>query len=439
MTRTRTINPSHPETINVSTVRRFLTPVYPRAGRSVELGRQLTLGRNGGPGTLRLDDPTVSGAHCQLASARKLTSWSIKDLGSRNGTFVDGVQVVGEQILNNEAVICIGEHALVYSVITEAPSHIHVPQLMSPRLAIAEARVRQYSSVQTPPSLLLLGPSGSGKERLAHIAHTESERQGAFVPVNCATLTPERVGSDLWGHLRGAFTGAVADHAGFFREAHQGTLFLDEIGDLPPSIQPALLRAVEEGTFRPLGASKDERADVRVVAATHLDIETLADEGHFRTDLLARLAGVRVALHGLDRRRADILPLLAHFLDRDPHRPGAWLTFDAARWLLHRSWLLNIREVRDFARTLEISALGQEQLDVPHLLEVAQLRPRRQKRWPDWVDPDTPEGMRWLLDHYEGNVSLLARDWARSRQSVYRLIERLGLSAYVPQGGNKSE
>ena len=404
--------------------RRFLTPVYPTTGPSLALTGPLTLGRRAGPGVHVLDDRAVSGAHCKLRPAPRLESWQIEDLGSKNGTWINGWQVA-HGILDDEAVVRVGDHLFVYTVIPQMPAALTVPTGVAPRRAIAEAAVGQFGAAGLP--ILILGPTGAGKELLAERAHRESERTGRFVAVNCATLQPELVASALFGHVRGAFTGAQGEHRGFFAEADGGTLFLDEVADLAPAIQPMLLRALETGVYRPVGARADAHADVRLVAATQLDIEARTARGAFRADLLARLSSAVVRTAPLNQRRADVLPLLAHFLERDGRQLGGWLEADAAQHLLTAAWPNNVRGLRAFAdRTRALHGDGPLTLDRITGAEHHGLGAPTPAETPA-LSLDTPAALQAALSEAQGNLAEVARRFGLTRQSLYRRIKRMGL------------
>ncbi len=198
--------------------------------------------------------------------------------------------------------------------------------------------------------ILLLGPTGSGKEVLAREVHARSGRPGPFVAVNCGALPPALVESLLFGHLKGAFSGAERDEPGFLRAAERGTLLLDEIGDLPPSSQAALLRVLQEKEVVPVGATRALKVDVRIVAATHRPLPELIASGAFRADLLARLKGYSHRLPSLRERMPDFGVLLADVLEQIAKANKAsaeklTLMPDAGRALLAYDWPLNIREL----------------------------------------------------------------------------------------------
>jgi len=232
-----------------------------------------------------------------------------------------------------------------------------------------------------------------------------------MVPVNCAAFHRELLGSELFGHVAGAFSGANAARAGLFAAANGGTLFLDEIGDLALDQQPALLRALQEGRVRPLGSDQEISVDVRVVSATNLDLEELVEQGSFRPDLLARLAPIRVDLPGLCRRREEIIALWTACIDRP-------LTFRSAEALLLYSWPRNIRELQSAAEEARLLSREGSAIEIDHL------PPRVRSRGPavDAIDHGPPDRdvLIELLGEHRGNVAEVARALGQNRQTVYR-------------------
>ncbi len=201
-----------------------------------------------------------------------------------------------------------------------------------------------------PTTVLITGESGTGKELIARLIHDVSERPGEFVPVNCGAIPENLLESELFGHVKGSFTGATGDRIGLFEEADKGTLFLDEVGELPPSLQVKLLRALQEGEIRRVGESQSREVDVRVLAATARDLDGDVQAGEFRSDLYYRLNVVRVHLPPL-RHRADEIPVLArHFLEVYAERLGIPVTgfeSDALKAMSSYSWPGNVRELEN--------------------------------------------------------------------------------------------
>lgn len=204
---------------------------------------------------------------------------------------------------------------------------------------------------RTDVNVLIHGESGTGKEVLANAIHEFSQRQaGAFVALNCGALPAELLESELFGHKKGAFTGAIKDHPGLFETANQGSLFLDEIGDMPMALQVKLLRVLQEHKIRPVGASTDQSVDVRVIAATHKDLETMIQEQDFREDLFYRLNVVTLTLPPLRERKEDVPLLAEHFLERIANRSGSekkQFSPEALQLLMAYEWPGNIRQLQN--------------------------------------------------------------------------------------------
>ncbi len=230
-----------------------------------------------------------------------------------------------------------------------------VTRLHDRAVVAASASMRRVLELATrvaphPTTVLVTGESGTGKEVIARAIHRMSPRRDrAFVAVNCAAIPEELLESELFGHVRGAFTGAVADRRGLFEEADGGTLLLDEIGDLPASLQVKLLRVLQEGTFRRVGETRERRVDVRLIAATARDVERDVADGRFREDLFYRLNVVRVAIPPLRERPEDIEELAVALLERAGIRAGRRLSFGpgAVAALRARAWPGNVRELEN--------------------------------------------------------------------------------------------
>ncbi len=315
------------------------------AERVVPLAPELTVGKD--PGChLRLEDPFVSGVHLRLV--RRGEGLLVVDLASTNGTWVDGVRV-GEAALAVGATIRAGETELV----VEAPAG-DAP-LAFEGIVTADRSMREVFDLleRVAPSaapVTIFGETGTGKELVAHAIHARSERaSGPFIPVNCAAIASELVESELFGHERGSFTGATGARRGAFEEASGGTIFLDEIGELSLDLQAKLLRTLESGEVKRVGASKPFRVDARVVSATHRDLRAAVKKGLFREDLYYRLAVIRVELPPLRRRPGDIPLLAEHFLRTLAPRGGSRPSFHPAALdrLVRHPWPGNVRELRN--------------------------------------------------------------------------------------------
>jgi two-component system response regulator AtoC len=230
----------------------------------------------------------------------------------------------------------------------------------SPAMLGAFERLRAVAGSEA--SVLLLGESGTGKELAARAIHQNSARRGKpFVPVNCTAIPESLLESELFGHEKGAFTGADRRRRGLFAEADSGTLFLDEVGDLPLSLQGKLLRVLQEKAIRPVGASHEIQLDVRVISATNRDLQALVGEGRFRDDLYYRLAVVPIRLPSLRERPRDILPLAIHFLERVGAASGKRFEgFDEAAqaWLGQHRWPGNVRELENIVERAATLARG---------------------------------------------------------------------------------
>lgn len=229
-------------------------------------------------------------------------------------------------------------------------------QIVGQSQSLREAMRLLLQVAPTELPVLITGETGTGKELFARAIHGLSPRRRyPFVSLNCAAIPETLLESELFGHVRGAFTGATSDRQGFFEVAHQGTLFLDEIGDMPLSIQAKVLRVLENGEFSPLGSSEIRRVDVRLIAATNRDLERAVQEGTFRQDLYYRLNAVRIHLPPLRERPEDIPVLVEYFAARTCERLG--ITFEgiapeALELLQHYPWPGNVRELRNLIETL---------------------------------------------------------------------------------------
>jgi two-component system response regulator GlrR len=288
----------------------------------------------------------------------------------------------------------------------------------------------------TDATVLISGASGSGKELVARAIHAASLRRAApFVAINCAALPEQLLESELFGHVRGAFTGAAGDHPGLFRSGHGGTVFLDEIGDMPLALQSKLLRVIQERRVRPVGGTREVDTDVRVVAATHRDLVALIQDGRFREDLFYRLNVVRLALPTLDERRDDVPLLARHFADLIGRRYGKEIRAfapEAMEVLVAAPWPGNVRQLHNVVEQCVVladgpvigSALAERALRTSPAGEAL---PGGLPSLAEARDQFEREYLAKVLKLTSGNIAQGARIARRNRTEFYRLLQKHGL------------
>jgi transcriptional regulator with GAF, ATPase, and Fis domain len=403
----------------------------------------LQVGRAGGEEAgLDLDDSHVSRAHASIDPRDQRDV--LRDLGSRNGSFVNGVRVE-QQPLEDGDVIRIGSHLLLYQALSPADCQLlfqplppAMPQLVGEghRMQAVRRAVVQAARSQAPT--LVLGESGVGKECVARAIHEQSGRTGSFVAVNCTALPETLAESELFGHVRGAFTGAQAASQGLFGEAEGGTLLLDEIGDMPLALQAKLLRALATGEVRAVGQTRTRQVDVHVIAATNVELRVAVDKGTFRGDLYARLTGSSVVLPPLRQRREDIRELLHHFAAQRNRQLS--LGADVMEALLVHDWPFNVRELEQLVERVGIAHPGDEPLQLqlvdlaPDVAAILDARSQLSASMPApellGVPRDRAPNRQQLdavLQFYGGNVAKVASFFGKERRQVYRWMEREGI------------
>ena len=295
---------------------------------------------------LVLDDPYVSDSHCVL-ERRPGGSLVVRDRKSRNGTRVDGNFVEGAE-LRVGSYLTIGRTTLVAVSGPGAEVDSALAAMRGHDAAFRATIEQALRAAQTDCNILIVGETGTGKDLLARAIHEGSRRAaGRFVPVNCGGIARELIASELFGHERGAFTGAHSERDGYFVEANGGTLFLDELGELPLEMQPHLLRVIESRQVRRVGGTSERSVDVRIVAATNRMDGLGTDSSRLRVDLYHRVATVVLVLPPLRERMGDLVELVEHMLEQSvPDHGEKRITDDAWKALLSYGWPGNVRELR---------------------------------------------------------------------------------------------
>jgi DNA-binding NtrC family response regulator len=422
---------------------------------------------------LRLPDRRMSSQHGRLA--RGPLGWFLDDPSSKNGTVVDGtVRRLGG--IGDGTVLELGHTLFVFRtavVESGAASDVQegdLPAAAPPLRTFDGALAERYATLERVAarkvSVLLQGETGTGKELVARAVHTLSGRSGAFVAVNCGALPPNLIEAELFGHRRGAFTGAHVERLGLVRAADGGTLFLDEVGELPATSQAAFLRVLQEHEVVPVGVDHPIKVDIRLCAATLRDLEALVAAGRFRRDLYARLFGLTTELSPLRERRVDLGLLTRRLLATIPGGESVRFAPMAMRAMLRHSWPLNIRELEKVLATA-VALATDGVIEAAHL----PLAPRLcalgedgdRAREPDLVatridgghgngshgaarngvaagvgggggrggteHADDPLRSRLIemLTLHEGNVNAVSKALNTRRTQVYRWLDRFGL------------
>ena len=397
----------------------------PDAPVAIESGaNDVTVGTAPGQ-TLRLSDTSVSRHHCAIRVVEE--GLVCEDLGSTNGTFVAGRRVSRAMIAPGD-LITIGETMLSVELLGEMASEpLSSADRFGRVLGRSVAMRRMFALLEkvaaSEATILLEGETGTGKSAVAEAIHEASRRAGApFVVVDCGALPGNLLESELFGHERGAFTGAVTARIGLFESATGGTILLDEIGELPLDLQPKLLRALERRVVRRVGSSQEIPVDVRLVAATHRDLRREVNQGKFRSDLWYRLNTVRLVLPPLRERRDDIAMLVASFYQELMSDPHASPPAELVRGMMRGTWNGNVRELRSAIERALVGAPAiddakDDELDVPFRAAKNRATSEWEKRY-----------LQRLLPAHGGNVSRAARAARMDRTHLSELVHRHGLA-----------
>jgi transcriptional regulator of acetoin/glycerol metabolism len=411
-------------------------------GRAAERGAALTDAAGRAVLRIGVPDARISSVHARLA--RREGVWVIEDAASKNGLLVDG-RAVERAALTDGLRIEIGRTFFLFrSAVLFAPDGPRavdaadlaaLPAGTATLIPPLERHLAEALRLAAAPApIMLRGESGTGKELIARALHRASGRRGAFVAVNCAALPPSLAASELFGYRKGAFSGADESRPGLIRAADGGTLFLDEVGDLPEPVQGLLLRALQEREVTPVGATQPVPVDLRVLSATHRDLEAMVERKELRGDLYARLAGGMVRLPPLRDRREDLGLLLAALL---PTAAGeVRLAPRAARALLAHDWPLNVRELEK-GLTAACALAGDGTIAPEHLPErlraaapaAAGAAPSDLRARLTGHDLDNRARLIELLHQTGGNVSAVARRLGKGRTQVQRWMKRYQLKA----------
>ena len=376
------------------------------------------------------DDHAMSPRHAEIL--RQGAMAVVHDLGG--GIRLNGAIVLGSHPLVEGDVLRLGDTLLVYTnlggtpVVGEEPVP-DAPGLTGTTLSIEAIRRSIRAVAPHPRTVVVTGETGTGKEIVARMLHRQSARTGPFLAVNCGGFTEGLLASELFGHVRGAFTGAVSEQQGLFRAASGGTLLLDEASDIPLALQPTLLRVLETWEIRPVGSSHHVPVNVRVVAATNCELVTLVKEGLFRADLYARLAQWVIRLPPLRDRRADIAALTRALLARLDGAERA-LSPDLAEELLIHPWPLNVRGLSNVLSIAVIASPAAKPLELgPEVRDALRdnciERPLSPTEVPR-VELDRVH-LEELLQRFGGKVADMARHVGISRPKMYRLLWAEGL------------
>lgn len=413
------------------------------AGRAVTLRNgSLAIGREVGEGDIGLPgDSRASRVHAHIHLTAPEQRVYVVDAKSKNGTFVNGCRVDQSPLADGD-IIRVGNSFLLlrFEPISAVDGRSELLVGSSPAIRTLRSEVSRMA--KTPATVLLLGESGSGKEVAAQALHKESNASGRFVAINCSAIPESLAESQLFGHNAGAFSGAKAAQEGYFEAAQGGTLFLDEIGEMPLSIQPKLLRTLEERAVTPVGSTKSRSVNVRVLAATNRDLRQAIEAGKFRGDLYARLAEVIIQLPPLRARREDILPLLmCQFAPKIPV-----LAPDLVEALLLYHWPYNVRELLKIAATLRAHADGASELTLAPVASRLQAAApsaspavasataptssevgaadRGETESPSVLGPPpSKQELEELLRIHQGKILQVAKAVRRSRRQVARWLE----------------
>ena len=404
----------------------------PRVGLSFDAftipSSGLVIGRNPtGSDDILIEDQKASRRHAEIQWVADVGAHAVCDLKSTNGSFLNGV-TVDRDFLQLGDVIRAGNSLFVYCL--DPPEGSDDARFVGRSKKMREVIQNLEQVAPTDLKVLITGETGTGKELAALALHSASGRDGPFVPVNCGSFPASLIESELFGYVRGAFSGADRSKEGLIASADKGTLFLDEIGEFPLDLQPRLLRVLQDHEVRPVGATTSKRVDVRVIAATNRDIHAMVAEDRFRRDLLARVNEWPIDLPPLRERREDCGLLIRHFL-RQRGAGAAVHEFnpDLLEHMLLALWEGNVRELAAAVARLAVSlSSGSTSADLL-LRQVFGKVPQQLPVQREIPPPPTEQAeLARVVALFEGNVSGVARHYGKERQQIYRWLEKLEIT-----------
>ncbi len=404
---------------------------------------------------IQVDDGTVSRFHCEIH--RDQEGYRLVDQGSTNGTYVGDLRI-RDVYLTPDVEFQIGNTTLSFlPEVEEISVEESALSRLGPLIGASRQMRNAYTLIQklapSDLSVVIQGETGTGKELAAQAIHQLSRRaQNPLVVFDCSAVPEHLIESELFGHEKGAFSGAVRSHAGLFEQADGGTIFLDELGELPTKLQPKLLRALESGVIRKVGSESSKRVDVRVISATNRDLASMVKAGEFRQDLFYRLAKVQLILPPLKDRRGDVTLIAKHFVERLNQQNEGFkfikgLTPNAFHQLESWSWPGNVRELRNvieraytFAdREMIHSAdlvdqLNQQDFDElsisehhipqPKIPDSCSLKEAKELI----IESFERDYLVQLLQKHQNNISAVSRDAGIDRRHVYRLMKKYDIT-----------
>ena len=378
---------------------------------------------------LAIADARISSEQAMLRWRSDGTGCEVSDLGSRNGTYIEGKRIASAAATVG-SIVRVGDTLIEIAV--EGPGVTPHPLLVGRSSALLQLSVAIERVASTNANLLIEGETGTGKELVAEAVHALGGRAGKLVAVNCASIPPSLAESYLFGHKKGAFTGASADSPGVFEQAQDGTLFLDEIGELRQDLQAKLLRVLETRELTPLGSTVTQTTNARFVSATNANLRVHVAAGTFREDLFARVAELEIATPPLRKRRSDIPLLVQHFFAQAAPGVTFTLSANALESLLLEPWHMNVRELKAVCSRIALAHSGGGVLrsadiaavHTPHRIPAD--APSRSSTH-DTAVPGRRELSEQLRAH-AGNVVRLAEHYRKDRKQIYRWLELHGLN-----------